>query len=192
MKNTILKNLLLTLIKQLLALITLLEAKLEQKKQKDFEAFKIALGKRESGNRYNIVNAYGFMGRWQFGMARLCDLGYTERKVGMTGYSNSSFQWKTWYSQEYFLNSPDFQDKVFREHCNNLIRSIDLRFSDFSGKVVNNIQITLSGLVAGAHLGGLGGVSHFLIDAYNSSDANGTKVGDYIKEFGGYNLKDMS
>ena len=189
MKNTILMNLLLTLIKKLQALIALLEAKLAQKNQKDFEAFKTALGKRESGNTYQVMNVYGYMGRWQFGMARLCDLGYTERKVGMTGYSNSAFQWKTGYSQAYFLNNSELQDKIFREHCDNHIESIKVKFPNYLGKVVNGVYITLSGCVAGAHLGGIGNVSYFLTDAYDGSDVNGTKISDYIKEFGDYNLK---
>lgn len=179
---------LLSLIKMLRALIKLLEAK---KSQKGFEEFANALGQRESGNNYKIVNVYGFMGRWQFGMARLCDLGYTEHRAGMTGYSNSAFQWKQGYSQEYFLNNPDFQDKIFREHCDNHIKNINARFSNYLGKVVNGIEITLSGCVAGVHLGGLGNVNNFLTKHYDSSDANGTRVSDYIREFQSYNLENI-
>jgi len=181
----IMKQILLSFIKILQGMIAILERQIQSKKSKGFKEFADALGYRESRNNYQSLNVYGYMGRWQFGMARLCDLGYTERKAGMTGYSNMAFQWKTGYSQEYFLNNPDFQDKV---HCNDLIKSINARFSNYLGKVVNNVEITLSGLVAGAHLGGLGNVNHFLANAYDSSDANGTRISDYIREFGGYNL----
>ena len=179
------KEILLSLIKILKALIKILQA---QKPQKGFKEFALALGERESNNNYTAINVYNYMGRWQFGMARLCDLGYTERKAGTSGYSNSAFQWKEGYSQEYFLNTPYFQDQIFAEHCNSHIKNINARFSNYLGKVVNNIKITLSGLVAGAHLSGIGGVNNFLTKAYDSSDVNGTKTSDYIREFSKYDL----
>jgi len=184
-KQPMLIAILLSMIKILQSLIEILQTKTVKK---GFEEFAEALGKRESNNNYKIINVYGFMGRWQFGMARLCDLGYTERKVGTTNYANSSFQWKKGYSQEYFLNNPDFQDRIFREHCNNLMKQIKLKFLSYFGKTINGIKITLSGCVAGAHLGGVGGLTAFIIFEYNDCDAFGTTIGDYIKEFGGYNL----
>jgi len=34
---------------------------------KDYYAFLDAIGQQESGNRYNVVNRFGYMGRFQFG-----------------------------------------------------------------------------------------------------------------------------
>ena len=34
------------------------------------------LGFRESGNRYDIVNSYGYMGKYQFGKSTLKGLGF--------------------------------------------------------------------------------------------------------------------
>ena len=164
---------------------------LKKKQEKGFEEFAIAIRERESSNNYQIVNVYGYLGAYQFGMARLCDLGYTERKAGTTGYSNPAFQWRAGYSKEYFLNNPDFQDRIFKQHCQDLIKRIKASLSDYLGKPINGTEITLSGLVAGAHLGGMGGISNYLKGLCDSNDAMGTKVSDYIKAFAGYNLEDL-
>ena len=162
-------NLLLKRIKILKKIIALYERLLGIKKGKNFEAFAEALGQRESGGRYKIVNAYGYLGKYQFGLARLYDLGYTERKEGTKGYRNSAFRWKKGYSQSYFLNNPNFQERVFREHCKNLIIQIKRKFSKYLGKQINGVDITLSGCIAGAHLGGIGGVRKFL-KGYDNQD----------------------
>ncbi len=51
------------------------------------------LGHKESGNRYDVVNSYGYMGRYQFGKSTLEGLGY-------------------YISREDFLNSPAIQEKA--------------------------------------------------------------------------------
>lgn len=178
------------LIKTLQDLIEKLRLFINQENEKGFEEFALAMRKRESNNNYKAVNVYGYLGAYQFGMAKLCDLGYTERKKGSSGNSNSAFQWKIGYSKEYFLNNPDFQDRVFKEHVADLIKRIKAGFSNYIGKQIDEIEITLSGLVAGAHLGGMGGMGYFLRGLYDSHDIFGTKVSDYIKEFGGYNLEE--
>ena len=184
-KQSTILAMLFSILKILQSLINVLKA---QRPQKGFNKFAEALAKRESGNNYKIVNTLGYLGAYQFGMARLCDLGYTERKPGMSGFSNMAFQWKAGYSKEYFLNNPDFQDKVFKQHCDNLILRINSQFSEYINQTRNGLKITLSGLVAGAHLGGVGGVKNFLTNYYDNSDAFGTKVSDYIREYGDYNL----
>lgn len=161
-------------------------------KKKGFEAFAKAIGKRESGNNYKIVNPYGYMGAYQFGMARLSDLGYTERKAGTTGYSNYVFQWKRGYSKDWFLNNPDVQDRIFKQHVRNLIRSIKQSYSQYFGKRINGIKITLSGCVAFSHLSGFGGLGRFLNGRGESSDAYGTKGSSYLAKFSDYDLSKVA
>ena len=175
--------------KQIEIIIELIEKlrELLRLKKKDFIAFALAIKKRESGNNYKIVNVYGYLGAYQFGMARLCDLGYTERKAGKTGFNNKSFVWKRGYSQEYFLDNPDFQDRVFKKHILNLVERIEKRYSHYLGHKVNGIDITLSGCVAGVHLTGMGGLKKFF-QGRNNSDAFGTRITEYIKKFEGYNI----
>lgn len=162
-------------------------------KEKGFGNFARDLRRRESGNDYKIVNPYGYLGAYQFGMARLCDLGYTERIPNTSGFSNKVFRWKSGFSKSYFLSNSDFQDKVFKEHVLRLIKQINYGLpSQYIGGQVRGIKITLSGLVAGAHLGGLGGIRRFLKYGQTSEDAFGTSVSDYIKKFAGYNLQKIN
>lgn len=43
---------------------------------KGYEAFLLALGLRESSGRYDVVNPYGYLGKYQMGEAALIDAGY--------------------------------------------------------------------------------------------------------------------
>jgi hypothetical protein len=58
----------------------------------------------------------------------------------------------------------------------------------YAGQKIKGIEITPSGMIAGAHLGGIGGLKNFLTSGgdNNPADANGTKIGDYVKMFAGY------
>ena len=58
---------------------------------KDYYAFLDAIGHQESGNRYNVVNRFGYMGRFQFGKSTLRTI-------------------KVKVDKETFLNNPQIQD----------------------------------------------------------------------------------
>lgn len=165
-----------------------------KKKKKDYHAFCEAIKKAESNNNYQIVNSYGYMGAYQFGMARLCDLGFTERKSGTTGFSNKSFIWKSPYSRKIFLNNPGTQDRAFDMHVEDLIKQIK---GFCKGKYllngnthIDNIPITLSGCVAFAHLAGFGGLKKFLKGGFDPKDiASGVPASTYMRKFAGYDLE---
>lgn len=140
---------------------------------KPYSDFAADLGARESGGRYDIKNKLGYLGKYQFGLARLTDLGLCRRKPGTTGYANSCFEWVPPHSEEEFLGSPTLQDEMFRKHVSDLKRRVG-RFT--------------SGLVAGAHLLGMGGVKDLLFEGVVGEDANGTKITSYIARFSGYEL----
>jgi len=149
----------------------------------DYKDFIQALGARESGNKYDIENAFGFLGRWQFGKARLYDAGYS-----LNNYSPKFEPKKHLISKKYFLdNVGNIQDKVMLWHVYDLVAQIEKKFPDSLNKTVNGIKITLSGLVGGAHLKGMGGVKRFL-KGDDNADAMGTKISEYIKKFSDYSL----
>ncbi len=150
---------------------------------KEYFDFLQDLGARESGNRYDIENAFGFLGRWQFGKMRIYDAGYS-----VDNYSPKGMPKKKLISKKYFLDNKDaIQDRIMFWHVHNLADSINKKHSGYYGQIINGITITLSGLVAGAHLKGLGGVKQFL-NGNDNADALGTKISEYIDKFGGYNL----
>ncbi|MCK9417553.1 peptidoglycan-binding protein LysM, partial [Candidatus Dojkabacteria bacterium] len=63
-------------------------------------------------------------------------------------------------------------------------------YSDYVGKTINDIEITWSGLLAAAHLGGQKHVKDFLKSngKKDFADANGVEISVYLKEFSGYKL----
>lgn len=127
------------------------------------------IGFRESTNRYDVVNQYGYMGKYQFGIKTLKSLGIETTK-------------------KEFLSSPDLQEEamitLLKSNQHNLRRQI----KKYDGKLVNGILVTESGLLAAAHLGGPGSVKKWLRSGEDFKDGNGTKITSYIKTFNGYDL----
>jgi hypothetical protein len=158
----------------------LLRTIIQKLQKKGFDEFRYDLGLRESANNYQCKNSLGYLGRWQFGLARLCDYGI----VINDGYS---YKWKQGYSEKIFLNSPALQDKVFKWHVYNLKERIEIGFAKYLNKEVNGVYFDVSGLIAGCHIGGTGGVID-LINNKNNTDAYGTSVKDYIQQFSGYKI----
>lgn len=135
---------------------------------KSYLGFKEAVGFKESGGRYSVVNEYGYMGKYQFGKGTL-------ELIGI-------------YNPTEFLNSPELQEAAFYANASRnkwiLIRDI----ARFEGKVINGVEVTESGILAAAHLAGPGSVKKYLRSwgANAFSDAFGTSIRNYMKRFGGY------
>ena len=133
------------------------------------QAFLDAIGFRESGNRYGIVNRYGYMGKYQFGKRTLKGLGI---KV----------------TQDEFLNSPYIQEKAMYALLKQNKRSLRKYIEKYNGKYVHGVLVTESGLLAAAHLGGAGSVKKWFRTGKVRKDGNGVKITSYMERFGGYDL----
>lgn len=135
---------------------------------KSYIAFKEALGFKESGGDYKVVNDFGYMGKYQFGRGTLKLLGIRDTNL--------------------FLNDPDLQEAAFYANAarNKWILRKDI--SRFQDKVINGIKITESGILAAAHLAGAGNVKKYLRSAgeNNFRDGFGTSIGHYFKKFADY------
>lgn len=128
-----------------------------------------AIGFKESGNRYDIVNRYGYMGRYQFGKRTLRGLGFKQ-------------------SKEEFLNSPLLQEKAMTALLKQNKRSLRKYIEEYDGKVVHGVLVTESGLLAAAHLGGAGSVKKWFRTGKVRRDGNGVKITSYMTKFSGYQL----
>jgi len=133
------------------------------------QAFLDAIGFRESGNRYDIVNSFGYMGKYQFGKSTLKGLGF---KV----------------TQEEFLNNPALQEQAMYELLKHNKKKLRRFIKKYDGKVVHGELITESGILAAAHLAGQGNVRKFFRNGYEFKDGYGTKMTSYMEQFGGYDL----
>jgi len=136
---------------------------------KGHNAFLDAIGHQESGNRYDVVNQFGYMGRYQFGKSTLRTL-------------------KIRVSKEAFLNSPDLQDYAMLQLLCYNKKKLQKYIDEYDGEVVNGILVTESGLLAAAHLGGQGSVKKWFRTGKIRKDGNGVKITSYMQRFGGYNL----
>ena len=126
----------------------------------DYFDFLNDLGNRESGGNYKAENSIGYIGKYQFGESMMDDLGYYDSKDGTI-----KNDWKgNWigkngiYNKNDFLNNPEEQEKAIRKEMEILNKRIEkLGLDNFINTEHNGIYVTRSGLLAGAHLKGVGG-----------------------------------
>lgn len=136
---------------------------------KNMNLFLQDLGHQESGNNYEIVNRFGYMGRYQFGKSTLRTL-----KIRVT--------------KEAFLNSPDLQEYAMQQNLLYNKKRLQKYIDRFEGQEINGILITESGILAAAHLGGAGSVKKYFRSGKIMEDGNGIKITSYLERFGGYKL----
>ena len=135
---------------------------------KSYLGFKEALAFKESRGNYFTVNDLGYLGKYQFGAETLKLLGV--------------------YNPEYFLYTPELQEKAFLANSERNKWILRKDISRFVGKEIHGVAITESGILAAAHLAGPGSVKKFLrsFGGDNFSDAYGTSISSYMKRFSGY------
>lgn len=156
---------------------------------KNYSDFLKALGDRESGGNYGAVNRYGYLGKYQMGELAMIDLGYYRRD------GTSANDWKSSYftskdgirSKADFLASPAVQEKAVKAYMV-LQWGYMASVQQYEGQTVNGTKITLSGMLAGAHLVGAGSVAKYLKSGGDNAsyDGNGVSVLNYVKLFAAY------
>jgi hypothetical protein len=135
---------------------------------KSFNGFKEALAFKESGGKYDVVNSFGYLGKYQFGKSTL------ER------FNIKDFQ--------LFLDSPEIQEDAFIALCSLNKWILRKEIEKKVGKKINGVEITESGILAAAHLAGAGNIKQYLRSngQYRFKDAFGSSMQHYLKNFGGY------
>jgi|TARA_S200002703_G_scaffold68578_1_gene59551 hypothetical protein len=136
---------------------------------KDHKAFLNAMGMRESTNNYLAVNKFGYLGKYQFGVSTLKSLNIKTTK-------------------EEFLNNPELQEYAMQELLLDNKKRLKKYIKNYEGKTVHGVYITESGILAAAHLGGVGNVRKFFRKGYEFKDGYGTTMTSYMVKFSGYNL----
>jgi hypothetical protein len=138
--------------------------------EKRLISFKEAVAFKESQGKYRLVNSLGYMGKYQFGSKAL-------RAIGIR-------------SDKEFLKDPALQEKAFVALLSKNKWILRNEIEKYEGKIINGIEITESGILAAAHLGGAGSVKNFFKHKGNRHfrDAFGTSLKSYMRDFGGYDL----
>lgn len=135
---------------------------------KTFIGFKEALAFKESQGIYNIVNSYGYVGKYQFAPNSLNAIGVTDI---------DDFKQNSKLQEEAFLAYTSRNKWLLRKYI-----------TQYEGKVINGVEITESGVLAAAHLAGAGNVKKYLrtYGSHQVSDAFGTTLQSYLKRYSGY------
>ncbi|HSD06317.1 peptidoglycan-binding protein LysM [Flavobacterium sp.] len=133
-----------------------------------FIGYKEAIGFRESQGKYKKINSHGYLGKYQFGIETL-------KAVGI-------------HDSAAFLNNPKMQEKAFIALLAQNKWHLRFIIEKYEGTVLNGIRITESGILAAAHLAGVGTVKKFFRHhgKRNFRDAYGSSLRSYLKKFGGY------
>ena len=164
---------------------------------KTLQQFLNDLGARESAGNYKAFNRYGYAGKYQMGEAALIDAGY---------YRKPSRRYNNDWSGEFlgkdgvksiqdFLNNPKAQENaqiIFKKKQWGYLKAVGAL--NYLRLIINEILITPSGLLAGAHLKGAGSVYEYLKSGGKNigKDAFGTSVESYIKQFANYDVSEIT
>lgn len=153
---------------------------------RSYTEFKEAMGKRESDNNYKIVNQFGYLGKYQFGKPRLFDLG-----LSVNGWHPANIPPRHYITKEDFLEDEHLQEIIFDSHIKELSKRVAPLLSSLTDKKFrykgNEYNYNLSGLVAGSHLVGIGGIKKF-INGIDITDGNNVSPAEYLYLFMDYQL----
>lgn len=144
-----------------------------------------SLVRTESGGNFAAQNdaegagGTGHFGRVQFGRARFAEAQAAGAvPEGMT-------------IEQFGQNTPEARQAQIRAeewHFGDIQNQITQRGLDrYIGQTIGGVEITRDGIVAMAHLGGMGGAAQYLESGgrYNPADDNGTSLSDYARTHAG-------
>lgn len=144
----------------------------------NLDALRVALLQRESSGNYGAINRLGFVGGYQMGDEALEEVGLLRK--GASGRGNAALRnpnnWTIPGGLETFLNSPQLQDKAFKQYA--LVNYKRLRSSGVIDDESDSGYI--AGALASAHLKGVGGAKRLLLQNQDNSDANGVPASEYF------------
>lgn len=145
----------------------------ESDSRKDILRFLEAIALFESNNRYDVVNPYGFLGRYQFSPTTIRHLGYD-------------------ILNEDFLRNARLQDEIMLAYMRENYVSLRPYIEEYNNTNYKGMYITTSSILAGAHFAGAMGMKRFLLnklDSIGTVDANGMTLRKYMTKFSDYNVE---
>jgi len=141
----------------------------------DINAYEQAIKDSESGGNYSANNGIAY-GAYQFTQSTLNYLQQKYNLPALTVFDSSTASLQDKYFQSFVSDILDFINK------NNLQQYIGFPVIG-ANKYPYQVPINIYGLVAGAHIGGEGGLENYLLYNQDHSDSDGTFISDYIAKF---------
>lgn len=152
---------------------------------------------------YRSLNSFGFVG-YQFGEALLIDLGYYDDDF-YYGNGAPTITWDgTWTGKNGVASLEDFmtkeaQDVAIQEAFGHNLGIIEnglgaagKSLDDYLGTTINGITVTLTGVLASAHLRGAPAVVDLFLYGTLSNDEYGTSILQYMEQFGGFDAPEVA
>jgi len=155
--------------------IPIVEVEEESDSRKDILRFLEAIAVFESNNRYDVVNSYGYLGRYQFSPRTIKHLGYD-------------------ILNEDFLRNSRLQDEVMLAYMRENYVTLRPYIEEYNNTTHKGMYITTSSILAGAHFAGAMGMKRFLLnklDSIGTVDANGMTLRKYMTKFSDYNVEEI-
>ena len=143
--------------------------------------FMQAISRVESNHRIDIVNQNGCMGKYQFCQG-------TFQFLKNRNYIDSTI------TREQFLADDSIQNVAMLALMRYNYKQLAPIIRTYRGTWYNGIYISTSGLLAAAHLVGVGGVNHYFhpdnaqYANFVIQDANGTTIEHYLHKFSNYSI----
>ena len=147
----------------------------ESDSRKDLLRFLEAIARFESNDRYDVVNPYGFLGRYQFSPTTIRHLGYD-------------------ILNEEFLRNARLQDEIMLAYMRENYVSLRPYIEEYNNTNYKGMYITTSSILAGAHFAGAMGMKRFLLnklDSIGTVVANGMTLRKYMTKFSDYNVEEV-
>ena len=91
------------------------------------------------------------------------------------------------YNKDDFLSNEEIQEYAVREYTKENWKLVKhFKLHRYIGKTKDGITITHSGILAGTHLVGIGGLKKYLEKDIMSKDGNGVQITAYLDDLSGY------
>ncbi len=164
-----------------------------------FKSYLKALAHRESRGIVDKVNKNGYVGLYQIGEEALADIGIYYKKS--KNYKNND--WSGIFKKNKFGINSISEFKNSAEKQNLVIHAVMEKnwsyikhygLDKYIGQEINGQIITEAGLLAGAHLGGIGKLKQYIESRgkVDLKDGNDVKISVYIGEFAHYDMSNIT
>lgn len=160
------------------------EKYLGQMTKEQYDRWKKAIGQKESGGRYTIVNTIGYAGKYQFGVAALEDLGYVVKGTWAKYKKNSVLSDPTVWTGKSGIASLDAwkSNGPIQEEVMDIYTKRNYRTMKNAGLYNDDVDAEkLGGLLAVAHNQGAGASIKWVKKGQSGADAYGTTVEGYYQ-----------
>lgn len=148
---------------------------------------KAVMARENKSGRLDVVNKWGYTGKYQFGASALAETGYIDKrklqaaskgvKNGSDAAAHKAFlaDKSNWLigDWEQYKHSAEMQDDSFAKLTSQNIK--------YGASIHRGDKVKMAGFAMAAHLKGAGNAKKWYVQGIDSKDGNGTRTSDYAR-----------